>query len=305
MSQKIVECVPNFSEGRDLKIVDAIVDAIAGEAGIWLLGRESDVDHNRSVVTFAGSPAAVQSAAFRGISKAVDLIDLRHQTGVHPRIGAADVVPFIPVEGVTLEECANIARATANEVWTRLRVPVYLYEAAALIPDRVNLENIRRGGLDFLRADIDSRPPDIGDATLHPTAGAAVIGARKFLLAFNIYLDTSDLSIAKAVAKRVRSSSGGLPKVKAMGVFIESRGLAQVSMNLTDYEETGLREVFDTVRAEAEHLGAHVKSSEIIGLLPAKALADTTPGYLLLENFSDDRVFENMLAKAQSIAGSL
>jgi len=201
MARALVECVPNFSEGRDPRTVGAIVEAIAATPGVAVLGHESDVDHNRSVVTFAGTPHAAAEGALRGIAKAVELIDLSKHTGVHPRIGAADVVPFVPVEGVTLEDCVGLAEEVGAEVWRRLRVPVYLYEAAARCEDRRRLENVRRGGFGWLRDHVAERPPDIGDSALHPTAGAAIIGARKFLIAFNVNLQTGDLEIARRVAR--------------------------------------------------------------------------------------------------------
>lgn len=294
--RRLIECVPNFSEGRDLKTVDAIVDAIAGTPGVQVLARESDTDHNRSVITFAGEPEPVAEGTLRGVREAVERIDLRGHSGVHPRLGAADVVPFVPIEGVTIEESVAVAVRTAGEVWRTLKVPVYLYEAAARSGERVNLENIRRGGLEFLRAGgIMTRPPDIGDAVLHPTAGATVIGARKFLIAFNVNLTTGDVSVAKAIARKIRASGGGLPCLKALGLTIASRGLAQVSMNLTDFELTGLRTVFDAVRAEAARFGAGVRSSEIIGLVPRRAVEGLTAADLRLEGALEERVLESRL----------
>ncbi|MGA3042985.1 MAG: glutamate formimidoyltransferase, partial [Bryobacteraceae bacterium] len=254
MPPTIVECVPNFSEGRDASKVDAIIEAMRSVRGIVILDRELDGDHNRSVVTFAGPATAVVEAAFRGVERAIGLIDLRHHTGVHPRIGAADVVPFVPVEGVTLDDCVRLANELAARLWERLHVPVYLYEAAARRPDRVNLENIRRGQFEGLRDDVHTNPerrPDFGEAELHPSAGATVVGARKFLIAYNINLNTGDVEIAKRIAKAIRFSSGGFRYVKSMGVPLASRNLAQVSMNLTDFEQTPIHRVFEAVRAEA------------------------------------------------------
>lgn len=296
MARTVVECVPNFSEGRDPRLVDAIVDAIAGVAGVVVLGRESDADHNRSVVTFAGAPHAVAEGAVRGIAKAAELIDLTRHAGVHPRIGAADVVPFVPVEGATLADCVRLAEEAGAEVWRRLRVPVYLYEAAARCPDRRRLENIRRGGFAWLRDHVAERPPDIGDAALHPTAGAAIIGARKLLVAFNINLTTDDVEIARSIARAVRESSGGLPSVKAIGVPLESLGLAQVSMNLTAFEQTGLGQVFDAVQAQAARHGVSVATSQIIGLIPRRALNEASATLLRCENFTPDRVLEDRIA---------
>ena len=300
MSRTIVECVPNFSEGRDPSKVDAIAAAIES-AGAAVLDREMDGDHNRSVITFAAAAGAVGEAAIRGVAKAVELIDLNHHTGVHPRIGAADVVPFVPVEGVTLADCAAIAGRVGAELWSRLRLPVYLYEAAARRSDRVNLENIRKGGFEGLREEVRRNPdrrPDFGGPALHPTAGATVVGARKFLIAYNILLHTADVEIARRIAKTIRASSGGLPCVKAMGVLLESRGLAQVSMNLTDFERTPIHVVYDRVCAEAAGYGATVVSSELIGLIPRRALVATTPEHLLIENFHPDRILENRLQRA-------
>ena len=302
MSRTIVECVPNFSEGRDASKVDAIVEAIRSVAGIAILDREMDADHNRSVVTFAGRAEAVVEAAFRGVAKAVELIDLTRHTGVHPRIGAADVVPFVPVEGVTLEDCVRLAERAAKQIWERLRVPVYLYEAAARRPENANLENIRRGQFEGLREEVRTNParrPDFGEAELHPTAGATVVGARKFLIAYNINLATPDVDIAKRIAKAIRFSSGGFRYVKAMGVPLASRNLAQVSMNLTDFEQTPVHRVFEAVRNEAARYGVAVAGSEIVGLVPKKALEMTAEWYLRAENFRPDLVLENRLAASQ------
>src|SRR6266545_6966760 len=261
MPRQLVECVPNFSEGRDLAKIDAIAQAIAGVPGVVLLDRESDADHNRSVLTFVGPPSAVADAAFRAVEKAVALIDLTQHQGAHPRIGAADVVPFIPIEGVTLEECVRLAERFGAGIWNQLKVPVYLYEAAARRPERANLENIRRGQFEALLAEmgkVPARDPDIGDARCHPTAGAIVTGARKFLIAYNINLNTSDVGIAKKIAKTIRFSNGGFRYVKSMGVMLTTRNLAQVSINLTDFEQTPMHVVFETVRREAERYGASV-----------------------------------------------
>jgi glutamate formiminotransferase/formiminotetrahydrofolate cyclodeaminase len=308
VSRTLVECVPNFSEGRDAAKVDALVDAIRSVRGIVILDREMDADHNRSVITFAGPAAAVAEAAFRGVERAVALIDLRHHTGVHPRIGAADVVPFIPVEGVTLEDCIRLAGELGRRLWERLRVPVYLYEAAASRPDRVNLENIRRGQFEGLREEVRTnaeRRPDFGDPELHASAGATVVGARKFLIAYNINLNTPDVEIAKRIAKAIRFSSGGFRYVKSMGVLLQSRNLAQVSMNLTDFEQTPIHRVFEAVRVEAARYGAGIAGSEIVGLIPKRALEMTAEWYLRTENFHASMVLENRLAEAAPPAGGL
>ena len=294
--QTLVECVPNFSEGRDKSKVDAIVAAMKLD-GVYLLDREMDADHNRCVITLAGEREAVQEAAIRGVGKAAELIDLNHHQGAHPRLGAADVIPFIPIEGVSLEDCVTMARHVGEEIWKRFQIPVYFYEAAATSPERQNLENIRRGQFEGIRAEIarnPSRKPDIGEAMLHPTAGACVVGARKFLIAYNIFLNTAEVEIAKKVAKAVRFSSGGLRFVKAAGFLV--RGQAQVSMNLTDFEQTPIARVFEMVRTEAAKHGTAVVSSEIVGLIPKKALEQASEWFLQIENFDSSLILENRLA---------
>jgi glutamate formiminotransferase / formiminotetrahydrofolate cyclodeaminase len=301
MLRQIVECVPNFSEGRDQSKIDAIAQSITEVPGVALLDRESDADHNRCVLTFAGPPEAVAQAAFRSVERAAALIDLTTHRGAHPRIGAADVVPFVPVEGVTLEDCVALAERVGNEIWSRLGIPVYLYEAAAKQPDRTNLENIRRGQFETLLAEMEtvaSRHPDIGEPKCHPTAGATVVGARKFLIAYNINLGTPDVSIAKRIAKTIRFSSGGFRCVKSMGVTLASRNLAQVSINLTDFEQTPVHVVFETVRREAERYGVPVVGSEIVGLIPKKALELAAGYFLRCENFRPELVLENRIAEA-------
>lgn len=304
--RSLVECVPNFSEGRDKSKVDAIIAAMQVD-GAYLLAHEMDADHNRSVITMAGEREAIQEAAIRGVGKAAELIDLNSHRGVHPRLGAADVVPFIPLDGATLEDCVAIARHVGAEVWKRYAVPVYLYEAAATSPERRNLENVRRRGFEGMRdegireeiASVASRNPDFGDLRLHPTAGAAIVGARKFLIAYNIFLNTPDVEVARKVARAVRTSSGGLPYVKASGFLV--RGQAQVSMNLTDFERTSMEQVFAAVQSEAAKHGAEIASSELIGLVPKKALEHVTPDALRMENFDPSRILENRLAAAMSL----
>lgn len=299
----LVECVPNFSEGRDAKKIDAIVEAIEGVPRILLLDRSSDPDHNRSVITIAGEPEIVLEAALRAIGKAAEVIDLRQHVGEHPRIGATDVLPFVPVRGVSLQECVSLARRAGQEIWNRFRIPVYFYEAAATRPDRKNLASLRRGHFEGLRDEVLRNPdrrPDVGDPRLHPSAGAIAVGARKFLIAFNVTLNTHDLEIAKRIAKAVRQSSGGLPSVKAIAIDLRSRNLAQVSMNLTDFEQTSLRTVFETVKAEAARLRAGITGSEIVGLVPQKALDSASDIDLQLENFSVTQVFENRLQRAEN-----
>jgi len=306
--RQLVECVPNFSEGRDGSKMDAIVQSIVAVPEVVLLDRESDADHNRSVLTFVGPPAAVADAAFRAVEKAASLIDLTRHQGAHPRIGAADVVPFIPIEGVTLEDCVRLAERVGGEIWNKLRIPVYFYEAAARRPERVNLENIRRGQFEALLKEMGTAPerhPDVGDAICHPTAGATVVGARKFLIAYNINLGTADVGIAKKIAKTIRFSSGGLRYVKAMGVALASRNLAQVSINLTDFEQTPMHLVFETVRREAERHGVAVVGSEIVGLIPRKALEMSAEYFLRYENFSPQLVLENRIADAMASRSGL
>src|SRR5579863_3799233 len=305
--KRLVECVPNFSEGRQASKVDAIVEAMRAVPGVYLLGRESDADHNRSVVTLAGEPGAVREAAVRGVGKAAELIDLTRQTGAHPRIGATDVVPFIPVEGVTIEECVALANEAGREIWERYHIPVYLYEAAAQWPERTNLENIRRGQFEGLREEVQRNPqraPDFGEPRLHPTAGATVVGARKFLIAYNINLDTPEVEIAKRIAKTIRFSSGGMRCVKAMGVDLRARHLAQVSMNLTDFERTPIHQVFESVKREAERAGVGIVGSEIVGLIPRRAIEMTTEFYLKVENFSPAQVLENRLEESLAEAAA-
>lgn len=292
----LVECVPNFSEGRDKSKVDEIIEAMKVE-GVYLLDREMDSDHNRCVITLVGERAAIEEAAIRGVGKASELIDLNVHQGAHPRMGAADVVPFIPIEGVTLEDCIAMARRVGAEIWKRHKVPVYLYEAAATTPERQNLENIRRGQFEGIRADIATSParkPDFGDPQLHPTAGAVVVGARKALIAYNVFLNTPDVEIAKKIAKAVRFSTGGLRFVKGAGFLV--RGQAQVSMNLTDFEQTPIHRVFELVKRESERYGVVPVSSEIVGLIPKKALEAAAEWFLQVENFDSSLILENRLA---------
>src|SRR5450432_802633 len=296
----IVECVPNFSEGRDKGKVDAIVAAMKID-GVFLLDREMDADHNRCVITLVGEREPVQEAAIRGVGKAAELIDLTQHQGAHPRMGAADVVPFIPIDGVTIEDCVAMARHVGEQIWKRHHIPVYLYEAAAASPERQNLENIRRGQFEGIRADIATNParrPDFGEASLHASAGATVVGARKFLIAYNVFLNTTDVDIAKKIAKAVRQSSGGFRYVKGAGFLV--RGLAQVSMNLTDFEQTPVHRVFEFVKREAARYGVSPLSSEIVGLIPKKALEDAAEWFLQVENFDSSLILENRLAAVMS-----
>jgi len=301
--KRLIECVPNFSEGRDAAKVDAIVAAMSSVPGVYVLDREMDADHNRSVITLAGEPNAVAEAALRGVGKALELIDLTKHTGAHPRVGATDVVPFIPIEGVTIEDCVALARRVGHEIWERYRIPVFFYEAAATRPDRTNLENVRRGQFEGLREEMKKnleRQPDVGEPKLHPTAGVTVVGARKFLIAYNVNLNTADVGIANKIAKAIRFSSGGLRYVKSMGVELKARNLAQVSINLTDFEQTPMHRVYEMVKREAERYGVKPVGSEIVGLVPKKAIEMAADFFLQLENFSPAQVFENKLADALS-----
>ncbi|MGO9367364.1 MAG: glutamate formimidoyltransferase [Terriglobales bacterium] len=287
--------MPNFSEGRDPAKVDAIIEAMK-IPGVYLLDREMDSDHNRCVITLVGEREAIQEAAIRAVGKASELIDLTQHQGAHPRMGAADVVPFIPIDGVTIEDCVAMARHVGAEIAKRFKIPVYLYEAAATSPERQNLENIRRGQFEGIRADIATNParkPDFGECAVHPTAGATVVGARKFLVAYNVFLNTSDVDIAKKIAKAVRFSSGGLRFVKGAGFLV--RGLAQVSMNLTDFEQTPIHRVFEYVKREAQRYGVVPVSSEIVGLIPKKALEQAAEWFLQVENFDSSLILENRL----------
>ncbi len=293
--------MPNFSEGTDAGKIEAIVQAILAGPDVYLLSKSMDPDHNRTVVTFAGTRESVGEAALRGIGKAAELIDLNNHQGVHPRIGATDVVPFVPIEGVTLEDCAAVARTVAEQTWRRFRIPTYLYAAAARHPKRQHLEHVRRGQFERLRDEIRKNPDrhaDFGGARLHPTAGATVVGARKFLIAYNINLKTSDLELAKAIARKIRASSGGLPAVKAMGVELKARNMVQVSMNLTDFETTSPATVFDAVAQEAARAKVAIAGSEIVGLVPRRAIEDVVAHYLKIHPFHSDLIVENRLARA-------
>lgn len=302
----IVECVPNFSEGRRPEVVEEIIAAIASTPDVYVLDHEMDADHNRAVVTYVGAVEAVGEAAVRGARAAMRLIDLNHHQGGHPRLGAVDVVPFVPVSGVTMEECVKIAHATGERLWKELGLPVYFYEKAAKRPDRENLAAVRKGQFEGIRdalAADSSRAPDLGEGALHPTAGAAIVGARKFLVAFNMNLSTADVKIADKIARAVRHLSGGLRYVKAMGVMLEGRNIAQVSMNLVDFEGTPIHRVFELVKIEAARYGVNVIGSEIIGLVPQKALDMCSDFYLRVEDFKPEVILENKLAAAMSRRG--
>ena len=297
----LIECVPNVSEGRRTEVVDRLLQAIERVPGARLLDRSSDAAHNRSVITMAGEPGALEAAVLALFELAVAEIDLRTHTGEHPRLGAVDVVPFIPLEGATMDDCVRLAQETGADVARRFNVPVYLYEEAATNPGRKNLADIRRGQFEGLAAKM-AQPewaPDYGPPAPHPSAGATVIGARMPLIAYNINLDTDRLDVAKKIAATVRFSSGGLPHVKAMGVALEDRGIVQVSMNLTNYQETPILRVFDAVKTEAERHGVAVLESEIVGLVPAAALVDNSERYLQLNSFTRSQILEERLRKVE------
>jgi glutamate formiminotransferase len=286
----MLECVPNFSEGRDKAVVQAIADAIAAVPGVLLLGAESDRDHNRSVMTFAGSPDAVVEAAVRGAGKAAELIDLSAHQGVHPRVGAADVIPFVPLDGSTMDDAVGAAHRAGAEIWQRYGVPVYFYERSARIPGRLRLEKVRR-------REFDGAPPDIGNLAAHPNAGASMVGAREILIAYNVDLATRDATVAQAIARKIRASSGGFPHVKAMGIYLASRDCAQVSMNLVNFAETPLESVYDAISRFARELGTEAVAGEIIGFIPRRAYEMAPEFFRRAANFSESRVLETRIAE--------
>lgn len=296
MPGRLVECVPNVSEGRRADVIDAVVAAVREVEGVRLLNVQSDASHNRSVITFAGDGDAVARAAVALTGRAIDLIDMRRHQGEHPRLGAVDVIPFVPIGPTTMEDCVALARGVGEELWSRLRLPVYLYAAAASAPHRVRLPDIRKGEFEGLAEKMATEgwAPDFGDPRPHPTAGAVVVGARRPLIAYNINLNTSDVSVARSVARAIRESSGGLPAVQAMGVVAAS-GQAQVSINLLDAATTSMTRVFDAVRAEADRRGVAVAESEIVGLVPLDALLDVARAYLRLRDFDRAQVLETQL----------
>jgi glutamate formiminotransferase/glutamate formiminotransferase/formiminotetrahydrofolate cyclodeaminase len=302
-SAMLIECVPNFSEGRKVETIDRIAGSIESVAGAFVLGRHMDMDHNRSVITFVAAPEAIIAAAVRAVATAAELIDLRNHSGVHPRIGATDVLPFVPVSGVTMDDCIRIARATGQRIWEELSIPVYFYERAALRPDRVRLEHVRGQGFESLRREIAANPdraPDVGAPRLHETAGAIAVGARPFLIAFNVNLRTNNLSVARRIARQVRERDGGLPFVKALGFELQSRGLVQVSMNLIDYQQTAIARAFAAVSAAASAEGVEIAGTEIVGLVPRAALDREAAYFPLLEDFRETIILENLLESAQA-----
>lgn len=293
---KLVECVPNFSEGRRQEVIQAIISEITGVEGVKLLDYSSDESHNRSVVTFLGEPAAVKEAAFKAAKKAAQLINMEEHRGEHPRMGATDVIPFIPIAEVTMEECISLAKELGKQMGEELNIPVYLYEEAASRPERKNLANVRQGQYEGLKEAIKSpeREPDYGPREMGP-AGATAVGARPPLIAYNINLGTADVTIAKKIAKSIRGSSGGFPSVKALGVMLEDRNIAQVTINMCNYKEVPLFRVFEMVKREAARYGVNVIGSEIVGLLPVDALLEVAEYYLQLEGFQKEQVLETRI----------
>jgi glutamate formiminotransferase len=295
---RIVECVPNFSEGRRAEVIRHLSEAIESVQPAVVLGTHLDTDHNRSVITFVAPPERIVEAAVRVVALAGLLIDLRSHAGVHPRLGATDVLPFVPIRGVTMEECVRLAHEAGQRIALELGIPAYFYEQAALRPDRERLENVRRRGFEELKSVITAdqeREPDIGASRVHSSAGAIAIGARPFLIAFNVNLRASDIMIARQIARKVRARDGGLPAVKALGFELKSRGIVQVSMNLVNYEVTGMAEAFLAVRSEATRLGVEIAGTEIVGLVPEAALEINAAYFPLLENFTEGTVLEHRL----------
>lgn len=295
--QKLVECVPNFSEGRDIAKMERIVDCFRGVEDVKLLDYSNDISHNRMVVTAVGTPEAMKQAVVNAIGTAVREIDLNQHRGEHPRMGTADVVPFIPIRNMSMAETVLLAKEVAAEVSKVYNLPVYLYEKAATAPHRENLAEVRKGQFEGLTAKMQNPlwKPDFGPSQPHPTAGATIIGARNFLIAWNVNLTTENLDIAKAIARKIRFSNGGFPCVKALGIYLADKRQAQVSMNLTDFTQTSMRQVFDCIREEAGARGVSIAYSEVIGMLPRAALADSTVEYLQIKDFGPDRILENRL----------
>jgi glutamate formiminotransferase len=297
----IVECIPNFSEGRRSEVIDQIVSAIESISGAVLLDRESDPNHNRSVVTFVAPPDRVVDAAIAAAKRASELIDLTKHAGEHPRMGATDVIPFVPISGVSMEDCIGLARDCGQRMWSELGIPVYLYEKAATRPERENLAAVRKGQFEGIRGEIaanEARRPDFGEPRVHPTAGITAVGARPPLIAYNVNLATSDVEIANKIARAVRHQSGGFRYVKALGFELKDRGIVQVSMNMVNYEGTPLFRVFEAIKREAARYGVAVVGSEIVGLVPQRALNAVADFYLQLENFTEVQILEHRLASA-------
>ena len=301
--RRLVECVPNFSEGRKPETVQRIADAIAAVETACVLDTHIDPDHNRSVITFVASPENVVEAAVRAVKQASELIDMNTHRGEHPRLGATDVLPFVPVQAVTLADCIRLARHAGKRIAHELFIPVYYYEKAARRADRVNLEDVRRGAFELLREQITTNPdrkPDEGAPFIHYTAGAIAVGARPFLIAFNVVLRSDDITIARQIAKTIRARNGGLPFVKALGFRLSTRSCVQVSMNLVDYEVTGMDAAYDAIKREAERLGIEIDSTEIVGLVPRAALNREAEYFGKLDNFSEAKILENQIANCRA-----
>ncbi|MDR1621126.1 MAG: glutamate formimidoyltransferase [Synergistaceae bacterium] len=294
---KLVECVPNFSEGRRTEVVDAIVNAARAVPGVKVLDHSSDADHNRTVLTFVGEPRSAKKAAFACCAKAAELIDMEKHKGGHPRIGATDVIPFVPVAGAAMEECVALAHELGREIAEKLSIPVYFYEAAAKRASMKALPDVRKGEYEGLKEAIKTpeRAPDEGPQAMHPTAGATVVGARPFLVAFNINLNTPDVAVAKKIAQTIRAAKGGYVNCRAIGLLLDDRKTAQVSINMTDYTATPLHRVFETVKSEAARYGVNVAGSEVVGLTPMQALVDAAAFYLRIEDFKRGQILEARL----------
>lgn len=297
---KLVECIPNISEGRDHEKIEKMASAIRQVPGVWLLDVDPDADHHRTVFTFVGNPEAVERAVLNLTGKAVELIDLRHHTGEHPRMGAVDVIPFVPIQETSMDECVGLSKRVAQVIWERFQIPVYLYEQSATRPEREDLAKIRKGEFEGFSAKIQEEQwePDFGGRNIHPTAGVVAVGARMPLIAFNVHLGTENVEIAQKIAKAVRHSSGGLRFVKALGFKIEERGIVQVSMNMTHFEETPLFRVFVLIQREAERYGVPIVGSQIVGLVPREALYQAAEFFLQLEDFKRQQVLEDRIALA-------
>jgi glutamate formiminotransferase len=306
VSKALVECVPNYSEGRRKDVIEAIVAPFKDRPGVYLFDYRADEDHNRLVVSLVGNPDALQDALIDSAKIAQSHIDMNSHQGAHPRIGAVDVIPFTPISGITMEECVQLARSFGERYHQETKIPVYYYEDAALIPERKKLEVIRKGQYEVLKEEVRTNPdrkPDVGPSELHPTAGATVIGARKFLVAFNVNLGTTDVEVAKKIASYVRASSGGFCHVKGIGLALEERGMVQVSMNLVDYEKNSLYRVLETIRMEAKRYGVSVVETEIYGMVPAGAILESAAYYLQVAGFDPDQVIEMRLLKMMGEQG--
>jgi len=300
VAEKLIECIPNISEGRDRKKIEAIAQAVRAAPGVKLLDVDPDADHNRTVITFVGEPEAVCEAVLSLTAKAVELIDLSEHRGEHPRMGAVDVIPFVPIKNITMDECVELSKRVGREIWERFQIPVYLYERSATRPEREDLSKIRKGEFEGFSAKIKEPEwaPDFGERRVHPTAGVVAVGARMPLIAFNVNLGTDNLEIARKIARAVRHSSGGLRYVKALGFAIEERGIVQVSMNMTNYEKTPLHRAFVLIEREAARYGVPVIGSEIVGLVPREALYQAAEFFLQLEDFQREQILEERIEQA-------